>query len=411
MTGLEPSTSSPSWNSSTKLVVGLTFVAVVAALLVRFQTLVGPLILVFMLTYLLYPLVSRLSEKTKLSWRMSASLIFLILVFLLITSFTLAGFVVAQQLQSLVGIVGRFVDDLPELVRTLSTQVYTLGPFTIDLSQYLAQFNLESLVQELLSIIQPVLGRAGGVVGTLATTTVTTIGYGLFVLVVSYFMLADGGRVQRRLVKFELPGYDADIRRLGVELSRIWNAFLRGQVIIFVLTVILYTVLMTILGVRYAIGIAILAGLSRFIPYVGPLAVVIVTALVTLFQDSNYFGLQPWQYMILVVAISLVVDQVFDNIVAPRFLGDALGVHPGGVLVVALILANLIGLIGLLLAAPALATLNLVGLYTIRKMFDLDPWEGIGDDQEPLEYPWTKLWHRIHSLIRSLWERWRQRRP
>jgi predicted PurR-regulated permease PerM len=406
----EQPTESPTWSSTTKLIVGLTFVAIIAALLIRLQTLIGPLILAFILTYLLHPLVARLSKMSKLSWRMSVNVIFLLLVISLVTTFTLTGFVVAQQLESLIEVVIRFVNDLPDIVLDLSTKVYTFGPFKLDMAHYLSQYNLESLVQEMLGIIQPLLGRAGGLVSTLATVTATTVAWAVFILLVTYFVLADAGQVPDRLITIDLPGYDADIRRLGRELGRIWNAFLRGQVIILVLVMLLYLVMMSILGVRYALGIAILAGLSRFIPYIGPVAVVVVTALVAFFQKSNYFGLQPFQYLLMVVIISWVVDQIFDNVVAPRFLGQALGVHPAGVLVAAIVAANLIGLVGLVLAAPALATLNLVLRYTIRKMFDLDPWSAIEVEEQSVVYPWTKWWQGIISLARKLWERLRSPR-
>jgi predicted PurR-regulated permease PerM len=407
---------SPKWGSTTKLVVGLTIVAIIGSLLIRFHTIIGPLILAFMLTYLLHPVAARLSKATFLSWRISVNLIYLLLIVFLVVLFTLAGFVVAQQLESLVGVVQRFLTSLPEQVENLSVRVYELGPFRFDLSQYFDPTNLESVTQELLSVVQPVLGRAGGLVSTLATSTATTLGWGLFVIVVSYFLLADAGQVPDRLVSIELPGYAADIRRLGRELGRIWNAFLRGQLIIFVLLVILYTIMMTILGVRYALGIAILAGLSRFVPYVGPLTVVIVIALVTFFQKSNYFGLEPWQYMLLVVGISFIVDQIFDNLVTPRFLGHALGVHPAGVLVAAIVAANLLGLVGLVLAAPALATLTLVGRYTLRKMLDLDPWPEPEEDMEQLEFPWDEwgkrllpVWRELQTWMLNLWRRLRKR--
>lgn len=410
MTTPEGSTESPTWSPTTKLIVGLTFVAIVAALLVRLQTLIGPLILAFILTYLLHPLVGRLSSASKLSWRMSVNVIFLLLVIFLVAAFTLTGLAVAQQLESLIEVVIRFFNDLPDIVLDLSTKVYTFGPFKLDMAHYLSQYNLESLVQEVLGIIQPLLGRAGGLVSTLATVTATTVIWAVFILLVTYFVLADAGQVPDRLIAIDLPGYDADIRRLGRELGRTWNAFLRGQVIILVLIMLLYLVMMSILGVRYALGIAILAGLSRFIPYIGPVVVVVVTALVAFFQKSNYFGLQPFQYMLIVVILSLIVDQIFDNVVAPRFLGQALGVHPAGVLVAAIVAANLIGFVGLILAAPALATLNLLVRYTVRKMFDLDPWPAIEVEEQPMVYPWTKWWQGLLSLARKLWEWLRNRR-
>jgi predicted PurR-regulated permease PerM len=135
-----------------------------------------------------------------------------------------------------------------------------------------------------------------------------------------------------------------------------------------------YTILMTVLGVRYAIAIAILAGLSRFVPYVGTATAWTVTALVAFFQPFNYFGLDPWQYTLLVIGSAVILDQIFDNLISPRLFGQTLGIHPAAVLIAAILSANLIGLIGLVLAAPAVATFKLVGRYIFRKMLDLDPW-------------------------------------
>src|SRR5262245_12484411 len=52
----------------------------------------------------------------------------------------------------------------------------------------------------------------------------------------------------------------------------------------------------------------------------------------------------------------------------------ALKVHPAAILIAALIAANLLGLLGVVIAAPFLASVTLLGKYTMRKLFDLDPW-------------------------------------
>ena len=71
---------------------------------------------------------------------------------------------------------------------------------------------------------------------------------------------------------------------------------------------------------------------------------------------------------------ALVIDQIFDNLISPRIMADALKVHPAGVLVMALVAANLLGILGVVIAAPILATLQLIGKYVLRKMFDQNPW-------------------------------------
>jgi predicted PurR-regulated permease PerM len=151
---------------------------------------------------------------------------------------------------------------------------------------------------------------------------------------------------------------------------------LRGQLLIISLTIVVYTILMSGMGVRnWVFIIAILAGLARLVPYLGPTVTWTVTIIVTLVQGDNYFGLPPVLYAALVVAVALVVDQIFDNIVSPLIFGQVLRIHPALLLLGALAAARLFGLIGLLLAAPVIATLKLLGSYTVRKMLDLDPWQ------------------------------------
>ena len=118
---------------------------------------------------------------------------------------------------------------------------------------------------------------------------------------------------------------------------------------IVILVIVSYSILLSILGVRYAFAIALLAGLARFVPYIGPLVTYIILGLVTLFQGGNYFNLVPIYYTLLTIILSILMDQIYDNLVSPRIMGRSLGVHPAAVLVVAIIAANLIGLIGLLL--------------------------------------------------------------
>jgi len=396
MSDSDNSPPSPSWSSTTKLVIGLTFVAIIAALLIYFRTIIGPLLLAVILAYALHPLAARINRATNLNWRWSVNLIYLVLVIIVLGLITASGFAIVQQLQSLISVVNNFTRTLPELVAQISQQTYTFGPFEFSLEQY----DLQSLTNQVLGTLQPLLGRVGTLVGTFATGAFSTLGWGFFVLLISYFLLAESGKVSSDLIRIEIPGYSTDIRHLGNELVTIWNVFLRGQLVIFLLAIIIYTVLMTGLGLRYSLAIAILAGLARFIPYVGPLVVWVITALVALLQGQNYFGLQAWQYAAVVVIIALIIDQILDNVVNPRFMGHTLGVHPAAVLVAALVAANLIGIVGVVLAAPVLASMVLLGRYFSRKMLDLDPWPVTTQPVKPMEYPWVRLIRRLRAWLR-----------
>jgi predicted PurR-regulated permease PerM len=392
---------SPKWSSTTKLVIGLTFAAFVAAMLIYFRSFIGPLLLAFILTYLLHPLADRLGSLVHLSWRSSVNIIFIILLLILLGSSTLTGLAVVNQIQSLIDTIDKFLKDLPELLQSLEGKVLTIGPFSFDLSEYT---DMSVLSNEVIGLLQQYLGEAGTLVSKVAGGAASTIAWGLFILVIAYFLLADAGKVPDAVQYIDIPGYAGDLRRVGRELGRIWNSFLRGQILIVLMVIITYTIMLSILGVSYAFALAILAGLARFVPYAGPWVSGLITALVTFFQAGNYFHLEPWAYTLMVLILCVLVDQIYDNLVSPRIIGQSLGLHPAAVLVVALISAQLIGLVGLLLAAPVLATLKLAGRYALRKMFDQNPWPDPEGKTQPFDIP------LLGRLLRRLRAWWRMRR-
>ncbi len=361
---------SPSWGTNTKLVVALTIVVIIGALLVKFQFILSPLLIALVFAYLFHPVADFFQRKLHFSWGAAVGVIYIFIIILLVGLLTLGGVGLVQQVQSLVVILQDAIKTLPELIANISGKVYQFGPFKLDFSA----LDLRDLSSQVLGMVQPLLSRTGTLLGTVAGSAANFLGWTLFVILVSYFVLAESGGLRNRIVTVEVPGYAEDLARLSRELGRVWNAFLRGQIIIFFLTVIVYSIVLSVLGVHYALSLAFLAGLARFVPYVGPAINWVVLVLVSYFQVYKLFGLSPFYYTLLVLIIALVIDQIFDNIVSPRILSDALKVHPAAVLVAAIVAANLFGILGVVVAAPILATAALLWKYTMRKMLDVDPW-------------------------------------
>jgi len=391
------SSSSPSWGTTTKLVIGLTLVAIVAGVFLYYRSVVSLMILAFIITYLFQPLVILLTERTRMSWRLSTTLIFLLFIILLIGLLTGAGLAIAQQLIGLVRVLQDFAANLPELAA--------------DLSEYLAQYgaiadliNLNDLANRLLETLQPLLGQAGSIVGSIATGAAVSIGRIFFVVLFAYFILAESQRVSQITVD-QIPNYAYDISRMTRNLRVIWDSFFRGQIIIFVMVFVVYLIVFSVLGVRYSIALAGLTGLAVFIPYVGIWVTSIVLVLVTFLQPLNYFGLLPWQYSAMVMAITLMINFTFDNYISPRFFGRTLDIHPAAVVVAALFMASLLGVVGIFLAAPVMATLKLVGFYVFRKMFDLDPWPDSEEESKLVEYPWFRWSRQIKAWLDKRKER------
>ncbi len=398
----EKKVASPRWSNNTKLVVALTFVAILAGILVKFRNLIGPLLLAFVFSYLVYPLIEKLHRKLNISWRLAVLIIYLLGVLILIGLIVWGGIALLDQLQSLIRFLQTSIAGLPNYINQLSHQVIAIGPFELDF----ATIDLRAVSNELTGMIQPLFSQVGSFIGSIASSAFSVIGWVLFLLLVSFFMVSETGGNAGRLIDIQIPGYPYDTKRLGVELSRIWNAFLRNQFLLIVFTVIVYSFLLGILQVRFFFGLALLAGMGRFVPYVGPAIAWTTYGLVSYFQGFTVLGLTPIWYVVLVIGIAVIVDVMIDNIVTPTLMADALKVHPAAVLVTVLVAANLMGVVGVLLAAPVLASAKLLGDYGFSKLFDLDPWRDFSTGQAPKRALFNlNHWRR---KIEALWLKLRE---
>jgi predicted PurR-regulated permease PerM len=372
---------SPRWGTTTKALATLAGLVLVAALLVRFRSIVPLLILAGIVSYLSLPFVRALNHRAHLSWAASTNIIFIYWLALLVLGFTAAGLAVVQQLQALLGTLQGLLEGLPAQLAALSAKPVVLGPWTFSLTTE----NISPLVDRGLSAIEPLFSRASSVVATGAAQAVESLAGLIFVLAVSYFLTVDHDRVRSSWRGISVPRYEYDLTRLRTALAGIWNAFLRGQLLVVLVMAVLTTVLMSLLGVRFAVALGALMGVAKFVPIVGPFSAGAVAALVAVFQPANPFGLTQVGFALLVIACTTVLDQLVDYLLMPRILGGSLNLHPVIVLIGAIVGAALFGVIGLLLSAPAMATLQLLARYAYRKLVDLSPWDPPIDAMRP----WT----------------------
>jgi predicted PurR-regulated permease PerM len=362
--------SQPHWSDTTKLIITFSLVVIVGFLLWKFQFILGPILFAVVLAYLLHPVAGMLHRSLHLPWRAAVTLIYLLIFLVLLGLIAWGGISLIQPIQNLVTFLQKLILDLPTELASLSTQVIIIGPFVLNLNN----FNLPQLLTQLQGIISPMLASLGTVLGNLASGAVSTITWTVFTLLVSYFLSLETSGLRSNLLNFAIPRYQNDFDMMKQHLSRIWGAFLHGQLIVFILTYIIYSIILGAYGEKYFLALAILAGLARFVPYVGPFVAWTTYGLVAYFQGSTIFGLQPLPYVLIIVGTAILVDVTMDNFVVPRVMANALSVHPAAVLVTVIVAAKLIGFIGIILAAPVLASLKILLHYITRKLMDLNPW-------------------------------------
>ncbi|MEA5534008.1 AI-2E family transporter [Crocosphaera sp. XPORK-15E] len=237
---------------------------------------------------------------------------------LLIGGITLLGLEVLNQGQGL----------LTELKGTLNQQ--NLLPFQDFLNQLDMQKVIETLQTGLASGLSIVQGIFSGVFT------------GVFGAVISVYMLIDGDKLWRLFLML-VPAPSRD--RFAQTFQQSFLGFLRGQLILMMFLSIASFIVFSFLGVQYSLLLAIIIGVLDAIPGVGAtLGVLVVTVLV--------FASQGGEIAIKVVISSILLQQIQDNIVHPKVMGNALELNPVLLFLALFIGERVAGLLGVFLAIP-----------------------------------------------------------
>lgn len=364
---------SPNWGRSTKIVIVVAVLLISALAAWRFQGLIIMLVTAAVVAFILNPLIVYVNQRTRIARGWVILIVYLILAGVLIWLFAAIGVAAYQQAGDFIALVPRLIDQLLSLIEDVSQRtepIIILNQFEIDP----LQLPWESITDQILGLVEPTLSTSGQFLGQLATATIRIVGNFLFVFVISIYLAVEFPHFGRHLDSVTAQaGYSEDGRILSNRLGRIWDSFLRGQVILGAVIFFVVWLGLAIIGVRNSLTLGLISGLLEFIPTLGPVIGTAVAMIVAFFQPTNQWGLESWQFALVVLVFMIVVQQVENNILVPRIIGGALDLHPLIVLIGFLMGASLAGILGAILAAPILASLKLLGVYAWRKLFDLPP--------------------------------------
>ncbi|MFU8827011.1 MAG: AI-2E family transporter [Brevefilum sp.] len=407
----QPEQTSPKWGWTTKLVVGIALVAIFLLLLVRFQGFLGPLITAMLLAYLINPVANFMTNKLKIPWRISVTVIYLLLVLIILGLMTWGGFALVEQIQNLIRFIEKNIFQLPDLVADITEQTYHIGPFSFSPSV----INWDEITNEIVRAIQPTIGRIGTLVGSIAAGAVSIITWTVLIVLISYFLLAESETFPSQSFETMDTDYSQDFLRIGDELNRIWSAFIRGELVVVVIAYVIYTVMLGVLGVQFFAGLAAIAAIGQLIPYVGAWATWVSFGLVALFQTNVPFDIPSGIYLIIVLGVSMVVNNIIDNIIRTKVMASGLKVHPSLVLIGAIIGVQLFGFIGIVIAAPLMASFKLFLTYVIRKLNDQDPFADLETQEEIVltkSALWLeRIWQAVKGWVVTQWQRlWKKTR-
>lgn len=400
----QPSAShdSPPWSLSIKVIVAVTALLLIVLVIWRFQSLIPTLVMAAILAYLLSPLVNLAIVRLKVTRGVAVAMVYCLLLLIAIGGGVGLGFLAFEQASSLTTefLPTSFTDAatlVQEQIHAFSARSITIGPYTFSPAMLPSWINLQELAQQAVNLLRPIFSQSGSWLAQLAQATISTLGVIFLVIVVSIYLVKDAPKLWEGISNMaHQPGYRQDAERLLADFSRIWDAYLRGQVILGLVIGVIVSITLSLLGVSNALGLGVLSGVLEFLPIVGPLVGSGAAILVAFFQSDTIWGLPSYQYALLIAVVMGLIQGLENNILVPRIVGDALDLHPLLVMISVIMGASLAGILGAVLAAPVVATLKLLGTYAWRKMLDLPPFpEPTPDQVSASPVSW---WGRLASM-------------
>jgi predicted PurR-regulated permease PerM len=384
---------SPPWDRSVKIVVAVVTLIAIVAVAATFTDLILRVVAAGIIAYVLTPLINWVVEYTPLKRGTAIVTTYVVLAILIIASGVVLGVSTFRQINNFINSVPDLLEGIVEWFST--TDVLSIGPFHLEVASIWGSIDWQAIGERLIATVVPFVNQSGRTILVILSSTVDVITVVLFTFIVSIYLAFEmgrlGGYISRGVYQ---PGYRRDTERMLFEFNRIWEAYLRGQIILAFVIFLAVWISLTILGVQNAFALGVLSGLLEFLPVIGPFIGTLVAAIVAFFQPTNYIGFDPVVYTLIVIGVMIVIQQIENNILVPRIVGGALDLHPLVVIIGVFMGATLAGLIGAILAAPVLATIKLLSTYAWRKMFDLSPFPEPAQKERPER---TSIYRRIFS--------------
>ncbi len=236
-------------------------------------------------------------------------------------------------------------------------------------NQPVGQLNLDIAYDELVSRLASTLGVLVRAVGALASAGVAIF----FSLFISVYLSFDAHKMRSIIPNMLPPAYKDEIEALFGRLGAIWEGFVRGQIILMIIVGFAVWLGASVLGLPQPIFFGFLSGMLEMIPSLGPLLAFIPAVSVALIFGSTHFALNHFTFG-LIVAIFYLLVQFFENqFIVPRVLGHAVDLHPLVVLIGALAAGSQFGVLGIFLAAPAIASFREISRYIYTKILEHPP--------------------------------------
>jgi predicted PurR-regulated permease PerM/phosphoglycolate phosphatase-like HAD superfamily hydrolase len=350
------------WSNVTKIVVVSVLVVLAIILLITFRVMIIPTIVAFLLAFILSYPVNWVTRRTGWPRGVTVALFYLVI---------FAAVIIAPAIfiprVDLTASVNESIEGFIESLQSAANgPIFALGPY---------ELSVDSAFQQLGDLLQGLVVSTGNpfIIFRNFTTGILTV---LYVLVLNFWLLKDWQRFQRAAIE-RVPGeYQEEVRLIGRELGSIWDAFLRGQIVLAIVIGAITWLALSILGMPNAGGLALLAAFMEFLPTIGPGISMAIGTTFALFRGSTHeIFSNNLTFAIITLLVYNIITWFESAYLIPRLVGSRVRLHPAVTFVAIISGALSFGLLGVLLATPVVASARVILDYVYSKLLDQDPFE------------------------------------
>ena len=321
--------------------------------IVVISTIIAPIILAIIAYYLFNPLINWLEkQKVKRVWGI---MVLCLTIFALITGLIVLIIpVIQEQAISFVRYFPGYVDKLSNSFNQWSAN----SIFKTTINSAAKWFNgfIRDVPSNIVDNLKTTTESLSNIVSTLSSVVTTLV---LFPII-SFFLLKDDKRFIQSAIKIIPPKFRRDFITIFATINDQVGTYIKGQLIVSICVGILTYIGFIIIGLNYAVILALVVAVTCIIPFIGP-AIAIIPALIIALIDSPFMTIK-------LLVVWIVVQTLHGNFVAPTIMGKSLKIHPLTIIIVLVVMGGLLGVVGLILGIPIYAIIKVIISFTFQKI-------------------------------------------
>ncbi len=328
-----------------KLVIFLLFLATFSFVIYHLSFVLTPFIISFVLAYFLHPLVKYFADK-----KIPNAIAILLIMTLF---FGIFGVILSLILPIIYNQSARLIAEIPAYFNFFKSEIYPKYISFLNVNGIESKQDFNSIFNE-----AEIIAFAKNFTFTIFDSGVALINIFSLIFIMPiliFYILKDWDLLNKNFYEFLPKKSFIKVSKVLSEIDLALSGFIRGQILVCLMMAVIYSLLLSLTGLKFGFLIGFLTGIFTFIPYVGALIG---------FVAAIFFAFFQWGFDIInisQVVAAIVVGQVVEsNFLTPKLIGEKVGLHPVWVIFGIFIFGSIFGIIGVIFATPLTAVFGVL---------------------------------------------------